>query len=259
MISDKKYVNASKMEQPIIKSVGFNNEDVLITENGEYEAKSPYTGFGKVVVDVPPVEIIAKYTNKYIVDENGVVSQPNKIMDFNGIKEVNEDYVFYYMYFNNKKIDGEADLSSINIISGYNACSYMFADSNIKSLNLSGLKEIKSNINNSQYQCSRMCENCVNLENVYLDSLELVDGFSACNRMFSGCSKLRNLYFPAIKTNSFGSLRSQFSGMCSGDIDITLHFPSNVQSVVETLSGYSLTAPFGATSGTILFDLPATE
>lgn len=243
------------MEQPIIKSVGFNNEDVLITENGEYETKSPYTGFGKVVVNVPPVEVVAKYTNKYIVDENGVVSKPNKIMDFNGIKEVNEDYIFYYMYYQNKNIDGEADLSSINIISGNTACSGMFACSNIKSLNLSGLKEIK----NSNYQCSSMCENCVNLENVYLDSLELIDGFNACARMFANCYKLKHLYFPAIKTNSFGSLRSQFDSFCSGDIDITLHFPSNVQSVVEELRGYSLTAPFGATSGTILFDLPATE
>ncbi|MBQ2174280.1 MAG: hypothetical protein II453_04115 [Alphaproteobacteria bacterium] len=31
-----------------------------------------------------------------------------------------------------------------------------------------------------------------------------------------------------------------------------------MQSIISTLSGYSLTAPFSATSGTILFDLPAT-
>lgn len=259
MISDNKYVNASKIGQPIIKSVGFNNEDVLITENGEYETKSPYTGFGRVVVNVPPVEIVAKHTNKYIVDENGVVSRPNKIMDFDGIKEVNEDYIFWYMYYANENIDGEANLSSLESISGSRACAYMFSYSNIESINLSGLKEIKSNINNSQYQCLSMCENCVNLESVYLDSLELVNGFGACYSMFANCPKLKTLSFPAIKTNSFGSSRSQFSGICGSDTDITLHFPSNVQSVIEELSGYSLTKPFGATSGTILFDLPATE
>jgi hypothetical protein len=46
--------------------------------------------------------------------------------------------------------------------------------------------------------------------------------------------------------------------MCSGIPNITLHFPSNTQAAVETLVGYSTTAPFGATAGTVLFDLPAT-
>jgi hypothetical protein len=47
--------------------------------------------------------------------------------------------------------------------------------------------------------------------------------------------------------------------MCSAIPNITLHFPSNVQSVIEGLDGYSATAPFGAVSGTVLFDLPATS
>jgi hypothetical protein len=47
--------------------------------------------------------------------------------------------------------------------------------------------------------------------------------------------------------------------MCGSITNITLHFPSNTQAKVETLSGYSTTAPFGATSGTVLFDLPATN
>ena len=35
------------------------------------------------------------------------------------------------------------------------------------------------------------------------------------------------------------------------------YFPANTQDVVTNLTGYSATTPFGATSGTVLFDLPS--
>ena len=107
--------------------------------------------------------------------------------------------------------------------------------------------------------CQQMFASCSGITSVNLNSLTTISGMNACASMFANCSNLSSISFPAIKTTSFGSQRNQFTNMCSGITGITLHFPSNVQSVIEGLTGYSTTAPFGATSGTVLFDLPATE
>jgi hypothetical protein len=77
--------------------------------------------------------------------------------------------------------------------------------------------------------------------------------------MFYGCTNLASLSFPSITPNSFGSRTNQFGGLCFGISGIAIHFPSNTQAKIETLQGYSATAPFGANSGTVLFDLPATN
>lgn len=82
---------------------------------------------------------------------------------------------------------------------------------------------------------------------------------NCCYKMFENCTNLASLYFPAITTTSFSGAVNQFNSMLVGVDNCTLHFPSNVQSVIEGLTGYSTTAPFGATAGTVLFDLPATS
>lgn len=73
---------------------------------------------------------------------------------------------------------------------------------------------------------------------------------------FSGCTNLVSLSFPALTSNSFDA--DAFVNMLSSVANVTVHFPSNVQAAVETTTGYSTTAPYGATAGTVLFDLPAT-
>ena len=128
------------------------------------------------------------------------------------------------------------------------------------------------------------CRACVNLASITANELAVVDyaslryafyytavtsvsfpklcvfyGDACLSYAFWACSQLTDLYFPAINNTSFVKAGSGiFSSMCRNDTNITLHFPSNVQSIIEGISGYSTTAPFGATSGTCLFDLPAT-
>jgi len=45
--------------------------------------------------------------------------------------------------------------------------------------------------------------------------------------------------------------------MLSGCSNVTVHFPSNLQSVIG--SWYDVQNGFGGTNTTVLFDLPATE
>lgn len=71
-------------------------------------------------------------------------------------------------------------------------------------------------------------------------------------------TKITSLSFPALKSDSFqyGNSNS-FMNMLVGVNGCTVHFPSNVQSVIGDWA--SVMNGFGGTNTTVLFDLPATE
>lgn len=305
MINNNKYVNASKMEQPIIKSVGFNNEDVLITDNGEYEAKSPYTGFGKVIVNVSqnPIEYPVGWLPRKV--ENSVLNLSSQMPDFTGITEIG-DYALAYAFYNNGVLTGNMDLSNITKV-GVEGLSYAFYYSHIKNVDLSNLTEIKEkglryafyyseietvnlskitevgNFNNTNYTSGLYyafyyAENLisVDLSNLITVGVQgLYSTFSHASiktftfdklqtvareglRYAFAYSKIESLYFPALLSSSFISPNNQqLYGMLNSVIGCTVHFPSNLQSVI----GYWSDAVngFGGTNTTVLFDLPATE
>ena len=147
-----------------------------------------------------------------------------------------------------------ATLTSLATITALYGAANMFGYSGLTALSLPALTTISGS-----YGCAYMCNNCQDLISASLPLLSNVSGIRACYYMFAGCSALTSLSFPAITTTSFGTRTNQFDTMCSAIPNITLHFPSNVQSIIEGLDGYSATAPFGAVSGTVLFDLPATS
>lgn len=100
---------------------------------------------------------------------------------------------------------------------------------------------------------------CPNLVTVRFTSLNSIDdqGLYAC---FYSCTSLTDVYFNALTTTSFGSYKNQFQNMLGGTgtgVTHTLHFPSNLESKIQSLTGYPL---FGGTSGyvTLSFDLTAT-
>lgn len=70
----------------------------------------------------------------------------------------------------------------------------------------------------------------------------------------AGCVNLANVYFRSIKTIAADNV---FVSFASNVGNCTFHFPANMQATIETMSGYSTTAPFGALAGTVLFDLPS--
>ena len=77
------------------------------------------------------------------------------------------------------------------------------------------------------------------------------------NNKDSGQTTLMSVSFPALTSQSFGASTNQFSGMLSMDEGVTVHFPSNLQSVIGDWS--DVKNGFGGTNTTVLFDLPATE
>ena len=81
--------------------------------------------------------------------------------------------------------------------------------------------------------------------------------FMPYTRMFAGFTQLTDIYFSALKTTSNISLTDLLSNSGTNVIH-TLHFPSNLESKIQSLGGYPL---FGGTSGYVVcaFDLPATS
>lgn len=173
------------------------------------------------------------------------------------------------------------DLPSVESIT---QSTYLFSSCpNLVSANLSGLKSIvgSSGAYGLFYQDG-------NLETVDMSNLEEVSATNGLAYAWYGCSKLKMMIFDKLKkigtnvggytfyefqwafansgieTLSFPALKSDsfvdyevFTNMLYGVDGCTVHFPSNMESVIgqwaDVLNG------FGGTNTTVLFDLPATE
>lgn len=80
-------------------------------------------------------------------------------------------------------------------------------------------------------------------------------GLQSC---FSNCSSLTSLSFPSLKTTSFvdyPTTKNHLYSIITGVTGCTIHFPSNLQTVISGLTTYP---NFGGTNTTLAFDLPAT-
>ena len=173
-----------------------------------------------------------------------------------------------------------ADLSNLERITSKDACNSMFNGcTGLTSFNLSKLKQIgdysittsakwmfqscsgltSADLSNletvGKNACQAMFQYCSNLSSVNLSKLNKIY-YGGCGYMFVGCTSLTSLSFPALKSTSFGSDTTQFDNMLQNVTGCTVHFPSNLQSVIGSWS--SVTGGFGGTNTTVLFDLPAT-
>lgn len=95
------------------------------------------------------------------------------------------------------------------------------------------------------------------LTSMTFPSLDTIDERECLSVCFSTCSSLNSVSFPALKSTSFGSYTNQFNNMLYNVTGCTVHFPSNLESVIGSWT--DVTAGFGGTNTTVLFDLPATE
>mgnify|MGYP003289368868 CR=1 FL=1 len=172
------------------------------------------------------------------------------------------------------------DLSSLTSVSTYGFYGAFYICSGLTSIDLSSLTSVGSSGLYSAFS------SCTKLTSVNFPSLTSIDGsglsnvFSSCTELksvsfpaltsiggsglyyaFSYCSKITDVYFNSLTTTSFGSYTDQFQNMLSSTgrtVTHTLHFPSNLQSTIQGLTGYPT---FSGTSGYVVcaFDLPATS
>lgn len=233
---------------------------------------------GTTVINLTGVTDIADYALYEAYYSNRNVSGG---IDLSSLIEMSGVSACQSMFYTSLSITS-VDLKNLVKISGNQAGQNMFAGcTGITSVDLSSLTFVTGNsgANGMLRECTKLTtldlgklavvtglNSCTNfnfasnhLTSVDLSSLYEVTGNSCFTNFLRNCTAMSEISFPAITTTSFGtSYINQFQNFCSGITGITMHFPSNVQSVIEGLTGYSSTAPFGATSGAVLFDLPAT-
>lgn len=151
------------------------------------------------------------------------------------------------------------DLSALTRITGYYVCEYMFYDcSNLSTINLSNLEEISA-LDGCKYMFALSSASnerglITSFSFPKLKSLKTSTCLAYC---FVQRTALQNLSFPALTSTSFGAQTNQFNNMLQGITGCTVHFPSNLQNVIGSWT--DVTAGFGGTNTTILFDLTATE
>ena len=173
-------------------------------------------------------------------------------VDLSSLTTISGQYAFYQAFQSCTGITS-VDLSSLTTISGSSACSNMFDGcTGITSVDLSSLTLIYS-----YSGLSNFCSNNTLLTNVDLSSLTTVTSGSIFYQAFANCASLTSISFPSLNINSFGSYTNQFNKMLNGVTGCTVHFPSNLQSVIGSWA--DVTAGFGGTNTTVLFDLPATN
>lgn len=243
---------------------------MYIISNGTYNVSD------KAIANVNvPTAAPAHYIEKS-VDANGKLIGGSSVIDLTGVTDVG-NYQLYYAYYQNTNITGNINISSLVQITGTDAFSNCFYGTGITGFSLS-VQSISgsSALYQAFYICTQItnlnlsylvaitnqkvlqysCRGCTRLASVNLDSLKIINGSYVLNYCFRDCTSLQSLSFPALSSNAFGSYTNQFSGMLQGVTGCTVHFPSNLQSVIGSWT--DVTGGFAGTSTTVLFDLPAT-
>lgn len=141
------------------------------------------------------------------------------------------------------------DFSSLQT-AGSNCFDSMFSNVGVRSINFSSLQIAGSSCFRYAFAASYSLSN----QNVTFPSLNNI-GYHCFQYAFVGCT-LTSISFPAVTSQSFYD-NGVFNGMLSGCSNVTVHFPSNLQSTMSSWS--DVTSGFGGTNTTVLFDLPATE
>ena len=185
-----------------------------------------------------------------IVTEDGVLQFPEANFSFplpSNITSIGTNGL-YYAFYDCTSLTS-VNLSNITSI-GTNGLYYaFFGCTGLTSVDLSNITSIDT------YGLYYAFYDCTSLTSVDLSSLTSIDTYGL-NYAFRGCTSLTSLSFPALNSNSFGSSTSQFNNMLRGVTGCTVHFPSNLESVIGSWS--SVTGGFDGTNTTVLFDLPAT-
>lgn len=246
-----------------------------VTENGIYIPDNGYNALTSITVNVP------KGLNREV--KNGVYQMPTEEFTFSLPNNATDlgAYAMHNAFYGCTGLTG-VDLGNLTTISGNRALASAFYNcTNLTNVDLSGLIVINGShgeqMRSAFYNCYSLeqinlknlttvsttyafeyaFDSCTSLTSVDLSSLTTIGGYECFNRAFQRCIMLESLSFPSLTSTSFGSYTNQFDNMLYGVTGCTVHFPSNLQSVIGSWS--DVINGFGGTNTTVLFDLEATE
>ena len=201
-----------------------------ITTNGTHDVAAYEYADVQVPTTVPEIYRVFRVNNGKI--ENSISTPflplPSTATDIS-------DYCYTYAYRNTPAsvLSGAIDLSSLTILSGANACYYMFQNcTGITSVDLSSLTTISGNS-----VCTRMFTNCAGITSVDLSSLTTISGSSACNYMFYGCTEITSVDLSSLTTISGMTACGSMFGGCTGLITAKLNALDTIS--VQIAPGYA--------------------
>ena len=174
-------------------------------------------------------------------------------IDLSNLTTINNNENYYdimWQYFYNCTSLTSVDLSSLTIADNYECFESAFYNcTSLTSVDLSSLTIIGDRAFRQAFW------GCTQLTSVDLSSLTTIKDLGLY-QAFRKCINLTTLSFPSLKSSTFNSNTNQLTGLLTQVTGCTVHFPSNLQSVIGSWS--DVVSGFGGTNTTILFDLPAT-
>lgn len=199
------------------------------------------------------------------------------------VTEISTNSLFSWLYGQQFPYDVKIDLNNLETVSGRDVFSNAFVNINITSLN----EKIKTISGNGAF-ATAFGYSTIPEESTLFETLESVtdSGFTTCFfsskgketfrftslsyigvQAFNMCfysSVVKHIYFNSLTSSSFaddpyspGHPDRVFIDMLMSVDGCTVHFPSNLESVIGT--GSEVLGGFSGTNTTVLFDLPATE
>lgn len=181
---------------------------------------------------------------------NGVLGTPSTIngITFSGVTEIG-NVTLSNLYSDRHIVSGAVSFPDL-ITVGISGLSQAFFNNQITSVDLSALTTINDAGLSSAFTGNQ-------ITSVDLPALTTVGSYGM-GYAFADNQTLQTIYFRALNSNSFvAGDETAFDDMLSGDENVTVHFPSNLQSVIG--GWQSVIDGFGGTNTTILYDLPATS
>ena len=201
------------------------------------------------------------------------------VMDFNNIETVSAEDAFsrFWHSFSNQLT---IDMNKVETISGVRAFSAFCQNASNVSIIAKNIKKISGNsafnafcygstITNFDFDFSTIEEisgsnailgifgNSTGLpETIRFTNLSILNGGYALEQAF-GETNVKHIYFNSLTSQSFGNVSTVFSYMLYDTDGCTVHFPSNLESVIGNWS--DVLSGFGGTNTTVLFDLEATS
>ena len=168
-------------------------------------------------------------------------------VDFNKITSIGESAC-------ENTFDGCSGLTDVNFnkvssIDKFGLFSTFLDCTNLTNVNVSSITSVSDNGLEGTFM------GCTSLTSINFNNLSNL-GSNCLLWLFHSCTSLTSLSFPALNSNSFGSYTNQFDSMLNFVTGCTVHFPSNLESVIGDWS--DVIEGFGGTNTTVLFDLPAT-
>lgn len=184
---------------------------------------------------------------KYTYSEHKMTTAT--IISLSGIKSVSGDNGLEYCFKGSRGITS-VDCGNIETITGAKAFNQFIYGSDVSSVDFSSLCVITGN------EAFRAGAFGAKVGEFRFSSLKNINGNHIFAWLTQTASVVPTFYFSALTPNSFGSYTNQFDGLVFGLNGATVHFPSNIQSVIGSWS--DVQNGFDGNNTTVLFDLPST-